>query len=474
MTPIERAQTLVLGGGPAGLTAASLLRRHGSQVVVAEKAAQTGGLTRTIEHEGFRFDLGGHRFYSKNPAVCQFFADVIGADLIEVDRISRIHFRSRFIDYPIKPWNALTNVGLWTAARIFKDLLAVSLRKKPRSPQSLEEWMIANYGRTLFETYFKVYAEKVWGLRADDIHADLAAQRVKGLDLWATIRNGLFPRSKRAIESMVDRFHYARWGYGQFCENLTAELAPFGCVRTETEPVRICHDGSRVLAVDLRSADGQVETLRPDHVLSSIPVPRLMNLLDPVPPEAVQRAVAGLGFRAVVFVAVFVDRPTVRPESWIYFPSPEISFGRITEPRNWSDRLAPDGKTSIVAEHFCDRGDATWRMDDAAISERTIADLTDKLGFFRRDEVIGSKVVRVAAAYPRMDKGHKRRLAIIEGWLEALANLQVIGRGGMFRYHNTDHVIETAFAAVDRLRGGAADPRCINTELTYHEETRIA
>ncbi|MCA8952722.1 MAG: FAD-dependent oxidoreductase [Planctomycetes bacterium] len=462
---------LVLGGGPAGLSAAALLHRRGWSVNVIERAAHVGGLTRTIERDGFRFDLGGHRFYSKNPAVTGFFADVIGDDLIEVDRRSSIHFRGRFVDYPIRPWNALRHVGPLTAARIAADLVRLGLRRTPPgAPRSLEDWMLRNYGRTLYETYFKVYAEKVWGLSAQDIDAGLAAQRVKGLDLRATLVNALFRRRPAAVESMVERFHYPRFGYGQFCDNLAAELGQR--VATSTEPVRIRHDGRRLTAIEL--AGGGVATCSPEVVVSSIPVTALVRLLDPAPPAAVQQAVDGLGFRAVVFAAVFVDRPSVRPESWIYFPSPAISFGRVTEPRNWSPDLAPADKTSIVAEHFCDVGDATWRQDDAALVARATRDLTAELGFFAPDEVLGSAVVRAPAAYPRMDTGHRGRLETIERYLDGFANLQVIGRGGMYRYHNTDHVIETAMACVDRLTGGAADPRAVNTELAYHEEKRTA
>ncbi|MCA8949499.1 MAG: FAD-dependent oxidoreductase, partial [Planctomycetes bacterium] len=471
--PVTAREVLVLGGGPAGLSTAALLRRRGRDVLAVERDAAVGGLCRTIRDGGFRFDLGGHRFYSKNADVHAFFADVIGDDLIEVGRRSSIHFRSRYIDYPIKPWNALRHVGPFTAARIGLDLARLSLPRRPRPPRSLEDWMRQHYGRTLYETFFKVYAEKVWGLRADAIDAGLAAQRVKGLDLWATLKNAVFRRTTSAVESMVERFHYPRFGYGQFCDNLAAELLPSGSVACATEPVRIRHDGARVLEVELRGPGGG-GTIRPEQLVSSIPVTSLLRLLEPAPPLEVQRAAAGLGFRAVVFVAVFVDRPSVRPESWIYFPSPQISFGRVTEPRNWSSDMAPAGQTSIIAEHFCNAGDATWQADDAVLAERTITDLDQRLGLLRRKEVLGTKVVRAAAAYPRMDTGHRDRLAVIEAWLDRLDNLQAVGRSGMYRYHNTDHVIETAFACVDRLSGGAADPRSVNTELSYHEEKRTA
>lgn len=468
---MKRPQILILGGGPGGLSAGTVLHRAGLEVSVVEKAPVVGGLTRTVVKNGFRFDLGGHRFYTQKRAVFDFVAGLLGDDLLRVPRLSRIHFRGRFVDYPIRPLNALLNVGPVTSLKIAWDLLGVALRRKARAPRSLQDWMESNYGRTLFETYFKVYAEKVWGMPADRIHPDLAAQRVKGLDLIATVANALWPRRRRA-ESMVEAFHYPRLGYGQICERMALELGP--AVLLETQPIGLRHEGDRIVGADLRASDGRRWSMSPEHVVSSIPIPVTVGLLDPPPPPEVVRAASGLRFRAVVFVAVFVDAPSVRPESWIYLPSPEISFGRITEPRNWSAAMAPEGKTSVVAEHFCDPGDPTWSLSDEEIAARTVRDLTGVLGFFRPEQVIDCAVVRAAAAYPCMDTEHTEKLRVVEEYLDRFVNLQVIGRGGMFRYHNTDHVIETAFAAAGNILGEAADIRAINTELTYHEERRPA
>jgi protoporphyrinogen oxidase len=425
-----------------------------------------------VVRDGFRFDLGGHRFFTKNRSVFEFVAGLLGDDLLSVPRLSRIHFRGRFVDYPIRPLNALLNVGPVTTLRVLKDLLLISLRKQRGPAASLEEWMTASFGTTLYETYFKVYAEKVWGMRADRIHADLAAQRVKGLGLADTIRNAVFRRSARARESMVERFHYPRLGYGQICDRMAAELTEER-VALQSEPVRVAHDGKRIVAVDVAGPGGATRAARPEHVISSIPITTLVRLFDPPPPEPVRRAADGLGFRAVVFAAVFVDLPSVRPESWIYFPAPEVSFGRTTEPRNWSAAMAPAGKTSLVAEHFCDAGDATWRASDEEIVRRTVADFV-RLRLFGASRVLGSCVVRAARAYPRMDVGHKERLAVIESWLDGFGNLQVVGRSGMFRYHNTDHVIEAGLGAAANVLGGTVDLRAVNSELTYHESRRSA
>lgn len=465
--------TLILGGGPGGLSAAVALARAGVDVQVLERAPVVGGLTRTEVRDGFRFDLGGHRFYTKAQHVQEFVHGLLGRDLLLVPRLSTIHFRGRFVAYPLRPLDALRNVGLLTAAAVVRDLAALALRPRlAQPPRSLADWMLRNYGRTLFDTYFKVYAEKVWGLPAERIHPDLAAQRVKGVDLLATLRAMLAPAA-RATESMVQRFHYPRLGYGMICDAM-AHALDGACLRLRSEPVRVVHDGRTVREVAVRLPDGDLAPVAVEHVISSIPLPSFVRAFDPPPPAAVQHACDALAFRAVVFVAVFLDRVRVRPESWIYFPSPAISFGRITEPRNWSAQMAPPGKTSVVAEHFCDVGDPTWRATDAELAERTIADLADVLGFFRREEVLGSAVVRASRAYPRMDVDHKRHVGVIEAFLDRFANVQSIGRGGLYRYHNTDHVIETGLAAAANVLGGAADVRAINTELTYHEERTTA
>lgn len=479
----------MLGAGPAGLTAAVALERSGQvDVRVIERAGAVGGMTRTIVDGDFRFDLGGHRFYTKVPEVEEFVRGLLGDDLLEVSRLSRIHFRGRYVDYPVRPWNALRMVGPWTAAKIAKDLTGLSSRRPPTEPlRSLEDWMVASYGRTLFETYFKVYAEKVWGMPANEICADLAAQRVQGLDLWKTLRNALFPRSAPAADSLVERFLYPRLGYGQICEAMERELSS-DALSLESEPTRITHDGRRITGLDIADVKagraepggvgmGRVDAghLKPDHLISTIPLPRLVELLDPAPPEPVLSAARALGFRAVVFVAVFIDRPSVRPESWIYFPSPQISFGRIVEPRNWSAALAPEGQTSIVAEHFCDPGDEVYCGDDSALIDRTVRDLSDELGFIERDAVLGARVIRVPHAYPRMDVTHKQHVAKLTAYLDRFENLQVVGRAGMYRYHNTDHVIETGLAAAARLLGDhTVDPWTVNTELTYHERKQNA
>jgi protoporphyrinogen oxidase len=449
------------------MTAALRLHRAGLDTRVVEKAPFVGGLTRTVERQGFRFDLGGHRFYTKNAEVLGFVADLLGDELLEVPRLSRIHFRGRYVDYPIRPLDALRNVGPGTALRILRDVAMLSFRRGRRAA-SLEQWMLDHYGKTLYETFFKVYAQKVWGLPGDRIDAGLAAQRVKGLDLRDTLLNALFPRRKLARESLVERFWYPRLGYGRICERMREQMPP-GSIALETAPVRIAWERARVVRVDLADSAGRAFSVRPEHLVSSIPVTSLLALLDPPPPPEVRRAAQALGFRGVVFVALFLARPRVREESWIYFPSPEVSFARTTEPRNWSTALCPPGTTSIVAEHFCDEGDAVFRARDEDLVGLTVTDLADRLGLFARSEVIGSCVVRAPRAYPRMDVGHGEPLRVIEAWLDTIENLHPIGRAGLYRYHNTDHVIETAFAAAETILGRRRDVRAVNSELAYHE-----
>ncbi|GAB4419408.1 MAG: NAD(P)/FAD-dependent oxidoreductase [Thermodesulfovibrionales bacterium] len=449
----KRSQILILGGGLTGLSAGYVLTRAGCRVKVFEGASTVGGLSKTIVKGGFRFDLGGHRFFTKNRKVEDFVKNLMGGELVSVSRKSKIYMRRRYFDYPLKPVNAIFGLGIPTTLKIISDYGSERLRGLIREPAniSLEDWVVSNFGRRMFDIYFKEYSEKVWGIDCSRISAEWISQRIKGLSLPKAIKNAFLKFSEREIPTFADSFLYPRLGIGRISDRLREEIERENNVFTDMRVERINHSGSRIESIVVKNHYSDV--IQGGEFVSSIPLPGLINMLCPSPPEEVLNAASRLRFRDLVVVAIMVNRKRVTDQTWIYIPEQDIPFGRIHEPTNWSEKMAPEGKTLMVMEFFSNRGDRIWNESDGRLTEITVKNL-EALGFIKGHEVLDSAVVRVPCAYPLFEIGYKEACDVIYDYLCRFKNLHISGRGGMFRYYNMDHAIESGISAAEKVMKG--------------------
>lgn len=443
---------LILGGGLAGLSAGWALTQAGRRVQVLESGAAVGGLARTEVRGGFRFDLGGHRFFTQDARVEHLVRELLGDELVTVPRSSRIYLDGKWIEYPLRPLNALFGLGLHNSAEILLGYACASVarRLRPTPLISLEDWVVAQFGRPLFEHYFRDYSEKVWGVGCRDISAQWIAQRIQGLSLAGAIGRAFLQRGP-TLPTLVDRFLYPQLGIGRIAERLREEIERTNQITTNTRVLHLHHDGRRIESVSARQGD-QPSELFGDEVLSTIPLTQVIQALSPHPPSHVRAAAARLRYRDLVIVTVMLKRERATDQSWIYFPGKDIPFGRLHEPTNWSAAMAPPGCTLLVTERFCFRGDATWNATDGELTDSTVAHLV-KLGLIRPHEVQDGLVLRIAAAYPLFDVGYQEQVQVICDYLKRFENLQLAGRNGRFSYFNIDQTMACGLTAAQELLG---------------------
>ena len=466
-------RTVVIGAGPAGLTAAHELTALGHAVTVLEQDDQVGGIARTVVYRGYRFDIGGHRFFTKARTIQELWEEIMGDDFLVRPRLSRIHYRDHFFHYPLKPVEALIGLGPWEAVRIL--ISYVRARAFPiEDERTFEEWVVNRFGRRLFEIFFETYTEKVWGRPCSEIGAEWAAQRIKNLDLVAAVRNALLGSrtDSQVVTTLIDQFHYPRLGPGMLWERWSERLAGRGVeIRMETEVNRLLHTEGRVVAVEAQRPGGIADRLEADHFISTMPVRELVRAMTPEAPPAVREAAEQLQYRDFLTVVLIVDRPELFPDNWIYIHSPEVRVGRIQNFKNWSPEMVPDpATTSLGLEYFVNEGDDLWSMSDAellALGEKETA----RLGLVEPGSVRDGTVVRVRKAYPVYDDGYREALATIRGWLAGFENLQLVGRNGQHRYNNQDHSMLTGILAARNVAGEEHDIWAVNVDEEYHEET---
>ena len=474
----EQRHVVILGAGPGGLTAAWELVHHGIPVEVLEADEQNvGGIARTASYKGFRFDIGGHRFFTKSNDVRELWHQILPPeDWLRVRRLSRIYYRGKFFDYPLKPLNALSNLGLIETSMCIASYARA--RAFPRHDErSFEDWVINRFGTRLYRIFFKTYTEKVWGVPSTQISADWAAQRIKGLSLTTSVKNALFPqkRSGRSgvIKTLIDQFEYPKFGPGMMWERAAQHVQSRGAsLHMGTRVEAIVHRDGRV--VEVRAARGDEKTaFSGTDFISSIPIRDLVNMLDPTPPLEILQAADALSYRDFLTVVLVVNRDDLFPDNWIYVHEPSVKLGRIQNFKNWSPHMVPDpSKTSLGLEYFCYQGDELWEMPDRDLIELGTRELA-KLGLCRSTEIEDGTVVRMPKAYPVYDEHYQQHIATIREYLQAhSSNLQLVGRNGMHKYNNQDHSMMTALLAARNVLGEDWDPWKVNTDAEYHEETR--
>jgi protoporphyrinogen oxidase len=458
---------IIIGAGPAGLAAAYELARQNRPPLVLEKAGQVGGIARTETYKDYRFDIGGHRFFTKNDEILRLWQEMLGADLRQAPRLSRILHDGRLFHYPISLFNVLTNLGVGESLLVLSSYLSARLRPRPEE-HSIEEWLVNRFGDRLYRTFFKSYTEKVWGIPCRDIQADWARQRIRGLSLPTAVANAILGNTNR-VKSLIGEFYYPARGSGMMWQRFREAVENCGGqVHLDSEVVRLRREGGRIRAVVVRR-DGETTEIAGQQFISSMPLRELLTRLDPPPPDEIVRAANGLAHRAFIVVGLILDRPDLFADNWIYVHDPRVQMGRIQNLGNWSAEMLPDPRrSSLGLEYFCSEGDALWTMPDAALVELAVRELS-VLGLAGDCTVLDSVVFRQPQAYPVYNRDYARNLDVIRSFMSTLDNLQTIGRNGMHRYNNMDHSVLTGILAARNLLGENNVVWNVNADGFYQE-----
>jgi protoporphyrinogen oxidase len=472
-------KVVVIGAGPAGLTAAYLLAKDGVHVTVLEGDDMVGGISRTAQYKGYRFDIGGHRFFTKIQPVQDIWEELLADEFISVPRMSRIHYSGKYFDYPLKPMNALRGLGLINAIRIVWSYLDSRLNPTPVE-ENFEQWVTNRFGTRLYQIFFKTYTEKVWGIPCTEIRAEWAAQRIQGLSLARAILSAtaLNKRSNK-IKSLIDEFRYPRLGPGQMWEKARDRIREMGHavlmehyathIETAVDPAT---GARKATGVRVESASG-TQLIPADHVISTMPVRSLVRALDPAPAPKVLEAAEGLRYRDFLVVALILEGDKLFPDNWVYIHTPGVKVGRIQNFNNWSPAMVPEaGRTCLGMEYFCFKGDGLWESSDADLIKQASFEL-DQLGLAPNTKVVDGTVIRMPKAYPIYDAEYRGHLDNVRTCIDAIPNLHTVGRNGMHKYNNQDHSMLTAMMAVWNMRGAKHDIWEVNTDFEYHEEQRL-
>ena len=478
---IADLRVVVIGAGPAGLTAAFELEKADVHSTILEADDIVGGISRSVERDGYRFDIGGHRFFTKVPEVEALWHEILpDEDFLLRPRMSRIYYKGKYYDYPIKPVNALKNLGPVEAVRCIASALWVRVRP-PKSQDTLEDYIVANYGRRLFDHFFKTYNEKVWGVPASELSADWGAQRIKGMSIfdavWEPIRAKVAGRRKGSsqVTSLIEEFQYPKYGPGMMWERCTELVEASGSkVLMETRVEKVTHADGIAHAVHARTNGGELVEYPADHVVSSMPFPHLLRAMDPQPEAEVLRAADDLHFRDFLTVALVVPAEAGFPDNWIYIHSPDVKVGRIQNFGSWSPYLVKDGNTCLGLEYFVFEGDELWTASDEELIERGKRELA-VLGLCDPTVVEAGYVVRQPKAYPVYDEVYADNVAVLNRWIvENTPNVHPVGRNGMHKYNNQDHSMFTAMLTVENILGkGDHDIWTVNVDEDYHEESGV-
>ena len=477
-------KAVILGAGPAGLTAAYELSKKGQRVVVLEADPRyVGGLSRTVEYHGYRFDIGGHRFFSKSREVEDLWTEILGPDLLERPRSSKIFYGGKFYAYPLNPLEALSQLGLIESSLCVLSFLKARL-KPMRNPKSFEDWVVNEFGQRLFRIFFKTYTEKVWGMSCKEISADWAAQRIQGLTLAGAIRNALLPKRKpndrtRVVKSLIDTFRYPRLGPGMMWETCAEKVRSLGGEVLLGRTAASCKFDvvNFEWTVSARTADGAMEEYRGEHLVSSMPMRQLVSQIAPRLPDDAVRSGNSLRYRDFLTVGLILRERNTIKDNWIYVHDPSVKLGRVQNYKAWSPEMVPDPNFCCYGlEYFCFENDGLWTMSDADLIALGIREL-EHVGICKAADVVDGCVLRQPKAYPVYDDDYQRRVGVVRQTLEThCPNLQLVGRNGMHKYNNQDHAMLTALLAARNILAGENryDVWSVNEDGEYLEAGRAS
>jgi protoporphyrinogen oxidase len=459
----------ILGAGPAGLTSAWVLAQRGCRATVLEADSQVGGIAKTVEFGGYRFDLGGHRFYTKLAPVLQLWRDMLGPDLRTRPRLSRIYYRGQLFNYPLRADDVFRGLGLIESARCGLSYFYWRFRLRRTRPQNFEEWVVRRFGRRLYDAFFRSYTEKVWGIPGSEIQAEWAAQRIREFSLSHAIL-AILGVTRDNPATLIDEFLYPRLGPGQMWEAFRESVEARGIpVRLNHRCVAIRHAAGRAESVVVRT-NGTENEHEVDAVLSSIPLSELVLSLDPPAPAEVRAAANRLRYRSFTLVALMTREAEPFPDNWIYLHDPRTRAGRVQNFGAWSADMVPEGSSCLGVEYFCFEGDDIWEMPDDEAIRMATQDL-ERIGIIDAGRVFNGVKVRVPKAYPMYDSGYREAVAEIRGYLEHFENVRTFGRNGLHRYNNQDHSMWTAIlATLNHTDRAAYDVWSVNTKAEYVEE----
>ncbi|HEX5455700.1 MAG TPA: NAD(P)/FAD-dependent oxidoreductase [Stellaceae bacterium] len=476
----DKQSVVCIGAGPAGLTAAYQLSGDGYRVTVLEQdPVYVGGISRTVEHKGFAFDIGGHRFFSKSAEVENLWSEILADDFLERPRKSRIYYRGQFFDYPIRAMDALSKLGMIESARCLASYLSIKIFPY-KEPRTVEQWVTNHFGRRLFQIFFQTYTEKVWGMKCSEISADWAAQRIKGLSLTKAIWHALVPQKEHGsrdavIKTLVTSFRYPRRGPGMLWEAAAERIRANGGKVLLGQRVETLQweRGAGEWRVTSKGADGGVTQVTAAHVISSMPLRELVQSLQPAPSSGVLDAARRLRYRDFLVVALVVKDRGLFDDNWIYIHDPGVKVGRVQNFKSWSPEMVPNEDLNCYGmEYFCFEGDGLWTSEDSELIRLASAELV-KLGLAAATDIVDGSVVRQPKAYPVYDDAYQHHVATIRAALESdYPNLQPVGRNGMHKYNNQDHAMMTAMLAVKNIQSGRRqfDLWRVNQDAEYHEE----
>jgi len=475
---ISDKKVVIIGGGPAGLTSAYQLSKAGVESVVLEKDQILGGISRTVNYKKYYFDIGGHRFFTKIKEVEDIWDEVLGDDFLRRKRLSRIFYNKKFFYYPFRALNALFGLGIWNSFMILVSYLYAQLSSSKKI-DTFEQWVSNRFGRRLFNIFFKTYTEKVWGIPCNEIRAEWAAQRIKGLSLLTALKNALIkPNSttknkKDVIKTLIDEFSYPKLGPGMMWDAVSDIIQDNGSkvlLGAKVEGIRWSKD--RVEALEVLQ-NGKIEVVSGTDFISSMPIREAIQKFKPAVPKKVLDAANDLKYRDFLTIALIINKRDIFPDNWIYIHDSSVKVGRIQNFKNWSPHMVPDqNKTCLGLEYFCFEGDDLWNMTDDQLIELGKQEL-EAIGFVNRTDVEDGAVVKMPKAYPIYDSTYQESLNTIRQFLNGINNFQLVGRNGLHKYNNQDHSMLTAMKAAENILGANHDIWQVNEEQEYHEEISI-